>query len=129
VDVRDLAGRLTADGIDVVRVSYSDLLGVDLGRDVLVAQLPSVMEHGLAFCRAVYHTGRQGDVVDAEGGLEAGLPDIRVCPDLSTLARIPWEPGVAQCLGDAYEPDGTEPCAEGPREVLRRAVTRLAELG
>jgi glutamine synthetase len=129
VDVRELTERLTADGVDVVRVCYSDLLGVDRGRDVLVAALPSAMEHGLTFCRAIYHTGPQGDVAEVEGGLAAGLPDIRILPDLSTLARIPWEPGVAQCLGDAYEPDSAEPCAEGPREVLRRAVARLAELG
>nr|WP_255282914.1 glutamine synthetase family protein [Actinomadura madurae] len=128
-DVHDVVQRLTADGIDVVRVSYPDLIGVDRGRDVLVDRLPSVMEHGLAFCRAVFHTSPQGDVVDIAGGLDAGLPDICVRPDLSTLAAIPWEPGVAQCLGEAYEPDGAEPCAEGPREVLRRAIGRLAELG
>ncbi|WP_412517934.1 glutamine synthetase family protein [Actinomadura madurae] len=128
-DVHDVVQRLTADGIDVVRVSYPDLIGVDRGRDVVVDRLPSVMEHGLAFCRAVFHTSPQGDVVDIAGGLDAGLPDICVRPDLSTLAAIPWEPGVAQCLGEAYEPDGAEPCAEGPREVLRRAIGRLAELG
>ncbi|WP_225992771.1 glutamine synthetase family protein [Actinomadura rudentiformis] len=128
-DVHDVVERLTADGIDVVRVSYPDLIGVDRGRDVLVDRLPSVMAHGLAFCRAVYHTSPQGDVVDVAGGLDAGLPDICVRPDLSTLAAIPWEPGVAQCLGEAYEPGGTEPCAEGPREVLRHAIGRLSELG
>lgn len=121
--------RLTAGGIDVVRVSYSDLIGVDRCRDVLVERLPSVMEHGLSFCRAIYHTSPQGDVVEVAGGLDAGLPDIRVVPDLSTLATVPWEQGVASCLGDAYEPDGDEPCPEAPREVLRRAAARLAELG
>ncbi|TQM66961.1 glutamine synthetase [Actinomadura hallensis] len=129
VDVHDAVERLKADDIDVVRVVYSDLIGVDRGRDVVVDRLPAVMEHGLAFCRAVYHTSPQGDVVDVAGGLDAGLPDICVRPDLSTLAPVPWERGVAQCLGEAYEPDGTEPCSEGPREVLRHAVARLAELG
>lgn len=129
VDVHDVVERLKADAVDVVRVSYPDLIGVDRGRDVLVEHLPSVMEHGLAFCRAVYHTSPQGDVVEVTGGIDAGLPDICVRPDLSTLAPIPWERGVAQCLGEAYEPDGAEPCAEGPREVLRHAIGRFAELG
>ncbi|HEY8482850.1 MAG TPA: glutamine synthetase family protein [Spirillospora sp.] len=128
-DVHDAVERLKADGIDVVRVVYPDLIGVDRGRDVVVDRLPAVMEHGLAFCRAVYHTSPQGDVVDVAGGLDAGLPDICVRPDLSTLAPLPWEQGVAQCLGEAYEPDGTQPCAEGPREVLRHAAARLADLG
>ena len=41
--------RLRSEGVDVVRVSYPDLIGVDRGRDVLLDVLPSAMEHGLAF--------------------------------------------------------------------------------
>src|SRR4029077_14292 len=55
--------RLRSQGVDVVRVSYPDLIGVDRGRDVLLDVFPSAMEHGLAFCRAVYHTSPMGDVV------------------------------------------------------------------
>jgi glutamine synthetase len=127
--VEDVVRRLADDGIDVVRVTYSDLIGVDRARDVLVGRLPAAMEHGLSFCRAVYHTSPQGDVVEVPGGLDAGLPDVRVRPDLSTLAALPWEEGVASCLGDAYEPGSTELCPEGPREVLRRVIGKLGELG
>lgn len=126
---REVAERLAGEGIDVVRVTYPDLVGIDRARDVLVERLPDAVEHGLAFCRAVYHTSPQGDTADVAGGLDAGMPDIRVRPDLATLVPLPWEPGVAQCLGEAYEPDRDEPCPEGPREVLRRAVERLAGLG
>src|SRR5438477_10815517 len=73
--------RLRAEGVDVVRVSYPDLIGVDRGRDVLLDVLPSAMEDGLAFCRAVYHTSPVGDVVPVPGGLDAGLPDIHGFPD------------------------------------------------
>ncbi|WP_225992416.1 glutamine synthetase family protein [Actinomadura montaniterrae] len=127
--VQDAVRRLTAGGVDVVRVQYPDLIGVDRARDVLVERLPAVAEHGLSFCRAIYHTSPRGDVVDVAGGLDAGLPDICVRPDLSTLAALPWEPGVASCLADAYEPGGGELCAEGPRDVLRRAVARMGEIG
>ncbi|QXJ21001.1 glutamine synthetase [Actinomadura graeca] len=126
--VQDVVERLIADGIDIVRVGYTDLLGTERARDVLVERLPSVMEHGLSFCRAIYHTTPMGDTVEVAGGLDAGLPDICVRPDLSTLAPVPWETGVASCLGDAFEPDGAEPCPEAPREVLRRAIARLSEL-
>ena len=127
--VEDVVKRLAADGIDVVRVSFADLIGVERARDVLVERLPAVVEHGLSFCRAIYHTSPRGDTVDVPGGLDAGLPDIRVRPDLSTLAAVPWEDGVASCVGDAFEPGRDEPCAEGPREVLRRAAASLAEVG
>ena len=54
--VEDLRGR----GIDVVRVSYADNIGVDRGRDVLIDELPTAMGHGLAFCRSVFHTTPDG---------------------------------------------------------------------
>ncbi len=127
-DPAAVAAMLRERGVDVVRVSYSDLIGTDRGRDVLVDELASSMHHGLAFCRAVYHTSPQGDVVPVTGGIEDGLPDIKVVPDLATLAPMPWEPGAVWALGDAHDPDG-EPAAESPRELVRRICGRLGELG
>ncbi|WP_328432203.1 glutamine synthetase family protein [Streptomyces sp. NBC_00453] len=127
--VRRHQDRLAAEGIDVVRVTYPDLIGTDRARDVLLDHLPSACEHGLAFCRAVYHTTPRGDVVAIEGGIEAGLPDISVRPDLSTLARVPWEPGVAWCLGDTTAPATGGPAAESPRDLLRSVLARCADAG
>ncbi|MFI0509576.1 glutamine synthetase family protein [Streptomyces sp. WSLK1-5] len=121
--------RLVSDGIDVVRVIYPDLIGTDRARDVLVDHLPSACEHGLAFCRAVYHTTPQGDVVPVAGGLDAGLPDVCVRPDLSTLSALPWEPGVATCLGDVTDPATSGPAAESPRDLLRAVLARCAAQG
>jgi glutamine synthetase len=127
-DVAAVCERLRADGVDVVRVSYPDLIGVDRGRDVLLDELPAAVGHGLAFCRAVYHTSPMGDVVPVQGGLEEGLPDIHVRPDLATLAPLPWEPSAAWCLGDATTPDGV-PAAESPRNVVRRVADQVSGLG
>ncbi len=127
-DVSAVVARLREQGVDVVRVSYSDLIGVDRGRDVLLDELERVTGHGLAFCRAVYHTSPRGDVVPVAGGLDVGLPDIKVTPDLSTLTPLPWEPGAAWCVGDAWAHDGG-PAEEAPRQVARRVSERLAELG
>ncbi|MFE9097333.1 glutamine synthetase family protein [Streptomyces sp. NPDC007264] len=127
--VRRHLDRLTAEGIDVVRVTYPDLLGTDRARDVLLDHLPAACEHGLAFCRAVYHTTPRGDVVPVAGGLEAGLPDITVRPDLDTLAALPWEPGVASCLGDVTDPATGLPAPESPRDLLRGVLARCAEHG
>ena len=126
--VAAVSERLAGQGIDVVRVSYPDLIGVDRGRDVLLGELPAAVSHGLAFCRAVYHTSPMGDVVPVQGGLEDGLPDITVRPDLGTLTPLPWEQGAAWCLGDAFTPDGA-PAPESPRAVARRVAGRVAGLG
>ena len=55
--------------------------------------------------------------IPIQGGIEDGLPDVIVKPDLSTLAPLPWEPGVMHCLGDTFLADGT-PAPESPRTVV-----------
>ncbi len=127
-DVAAVSERLRARGIDVIRVSYADMIGVDRGRDVLLEELPSAVSHGLAFCRAVYHTSPVGDVVPVQGGLELGLPDIMVYPDLATVTPLPWERGAAWCLGDAVTSDGA-PAEESPRAVAYRVASQVASLG
>jgi len=127
-DAGVVAERLREQGVDVVRVSYPDLIGVDRGRDVLMGELGAAVEHGLAFCRAIYHTSPRGDVVPVQGGLDAGLPDITVYPDLSTITPLPWEPGAAWCLGEAYAEDG-EVAGESPRSVARRVASQLEAVG
>ncbi|GAA3536526.1 glutamine synthetase family protein [Streptomyces osmaniensis] len=128
-DIRRHMERLTTEGVDVVRVTYPDLIGTDRARDVLVDHLPAACEHGLAFCRAVYHTTPQGDVVPVPGGLDAGLPDVTVRPDLSTLTALPWEPGVATCLGEVTDPATGAPAPESPRDLLRTVLAHCAEQG
>lgn len=127
-DLADVIEGLRAQGVDVVRISYSDMIGVDRGRDVLIDELPTAMGHGLAFCRAIFHTSPQGDVVPVAGGLDAGLPDVNVRPDLSTLSAMPWEEGAAWAIGDVRGPDG-QPHSESPRAVLTRVERLLAEHG
>ena len=43
------AGRLTADGIDVIRLTYSDLIGSERGRDLLEQHVPRTFGDGVAF--------------------------------------------------------------------------------
>ncbi|MCU7727951.1 glutamine synthetase family protein [Actinoplanes sp. KI2] len=118
---------LTEQNIDVVRLAYSDLIGAERGRDLLVRHLARTAGDGVAFCRSIYGTSPMGDVVDIDGGLSAGLPDVLAVPDLSTIRPVPWEPGVAHVLADVYNPDGS-PAQESPRTVLRRVIDRFATL-
>lgn len=126
--LRQLAEQLRAEGIDIVRIGYSDLIGTERGRDVLVDRFDRTVGDGVAFCRSVYGTSPMGDVVDIAGGLSAGLPDIVAFPDVATARKVPWEPGVAHVIADVHNPDGS-PSEESPRMVLRRVVERFAELG
>jgi glutamine synthetase len=118
---------LIHDGYDVVRVGYCDVIGSERARDVLVKGFARTAEDGLAFCRSVYATTPTGDTVPIEGGLAEGLPDVIAFPDLSTIKPLPWDPGVAHCIADIYDPDGT-PSLVSPRNVLKRVVERFAAL-
>ena len=113
------ADALAEQGIDVVRLGYCDIIGTDRGRDLLAGRFPRTAAGGVAFCRSVYGTTPMGDVVDIEGGMAAGLPDIVAFPDLATMQAVPWEPGVAHCIADLYNPDGT-PSPESPRAYSKR---------
>ena len=124
----DAAADLVSRQIDVVRLGYSDLLGTERGRDILVSRFARTVSSGVAFCRSVYGTSPMGDVVDIEGGLSDGLPDVVAFPDVTTLQDVPWEPGVAHCIADMYNPDG-KLSPVSPRNVLKRVVERFAELG
>ncbi|MDF5752249.1 glutamine synthetase family protein [Spongiactinospora sp. TRM90649] len=127
--VREHIERLAEQRVDVVRVIYPDLTGTDRARDVLLDFLPNACDHGLAFCRAVYHTSPRGDTLEISGGMDAGMPDIVVMPDLATLAPVPWEPGVAWCHGDVIDPATGAPAPESPRDLLRGVLARCAEHG
>lgn len=115
-------------GIDVVRLGYADLIGTERSRDLLVNRFARTTGSGVAFCRSVYGTTPMGDVVDIEGGLGDGLPDILAVPDLATMQEVPWESGVAHCIADLHNADGS-PSEQSPRTVLRRAVERFSQLG
>jgi len=54
-DVEQVIEELRAQGVDVVRVSYSDLIGVDRGRDVLIDELRTAVRE--VFVRSPFMRG------------------------------------------------------------------------
>ncbi|GAA3967442.1 type I glutamate--ammonia ligase [Actinomadura viridis] len=123
-----MAATLSDRDIDIVRIGYPDLIGTERGRDLLVGRFARTAQDGVAFCRTVYGTTPGGDLLEIEQGLSAGLPDVIAVPDVATVRDLPWEPGVAHCIADIFNPDGT-PAEESPRAVLKRMVAVFAELG
>lgn len=126
--LEEAAARLTRDGIDIVRLGYSDLMGTERGRDIVVDRFSRTVGDGVAFCRSVFGVAPTGDLVDIAGGMSDGLPDVVAFPDLATLQPVPWERGVASCVADVFNPDGS-PSEESPRNVLKRVVSQFDELG
>ena len=61
-------------------------------------------------------------------GIRTGAGDLVVLPEPDTLRELTWRLGWRICLATPVWPDGS-PCELASREVLRRALGALAELG
>ena len=61
-------------------------------------------------------------------GLRSGAGDMLVHPDADTLRAMAWRPGWNVCLATPSWPDGRR-CELASREVLRRVLADVAELG
>ena len=125
-DLAALKARLDTDNIDVLRLVFPDVLGMTRSKDLLVSQLAKAGSP--AFCQGLWVTTTQGGVLDGNDIMSTGLPDLTTRIDEDTLTMMPWEPGVAYVLADAFNPDGSA-SALAPRSVLRTVVEQYAALG
>ena len=60
---------------------------------------------------------------------EAGYGDYVMKPDLDTLRPVPWLEGTVMVLCDVLDHHTHEPVTHSPRQVLKRQIDRLKELG
>jgi glutamine synthetase len=123
-----LRDELKARNIDVLRFIYADVLGIPRSKDVLVSQLDKAAHNGPAFCQGVWVTTVRGGVLDAGNIAADGLQDLVSKLDPDTITELPWEPGVAYAIVDAFNPDGG-PNHFSPRTVLRKVIEGFNEIG
>lgn len=128
LDLSDVRASLQARGIDVLRVLYADVLGITRSKDMLVSQIERALGHGPTFCQGVWVTNTQGGVLDGQGSISDGLPDLVTQIVPSTIRDIPWEPGVAYVVADVFEPDGSRHQIS-PRSVLQNVIDGYSALG
>ena len=128
-DLAETRRILETQGIDVVRLIFTDLLGITRSKDILVSQLERAAAHGPAFCQGTWVTTTRGGVLDAgTGSFGDGLPDMISKLDTDTIRPIPWLPGVAYAIADIDNPDGSRSDV-APRAVLRTVLDEYAKLG
>ena len=115
--MKALRESLTAAGIHSLLVQFTDLHGVAKGKLVPLAHLDDVLAIGAGFSGpSIWGTGlpRTGPRAEymARGAASTAMP-------------LPWWPGVARIVGDGFVAgEAFEAC---PRQVLKRAITNLAE--
>jgi glutamine synthetase len=123
---------LVAEGtIDTVLVALTDMQGRLQGKRCHARYfLDEVVGHGTEACNYLLAVDVDMNTVAgfAMSSWERGYGDFVLRPDLATLRRVPWHEGTALVLCDLEWEDGS-PVLASPRQVLRRQVERLAELG
>jgi glutamine synthetase len=106
--------------IRFVRLWFTDVLGTLKSVAVAPAELEGAFAEGLGF---------DGSAI--EGFARVYESDMLAKPDPATFAVLPWRaesPGVARMFCDILMPDGSPSYAD-PRYVLKRALSRAADMG
>jgi glutamine synthetase len=131
LSVEELRYAVQTGTIDTVVLAIVDMQGRLQGKR-LHAQffLDEVMAHATEGCNYLLAVDVEMNTVDgyAMSGWERGYGDFVMAPDLSTLRRVPWQPGTAMLLADLTWLDGA-PVVASPRQILKAQLDRLAQRG
>ena len=124
--------RAVAEGaIDTVSVAITDMQGRLQGKRIDADYfVDEVMEGYTEGCNYLMAVDIDMNTVDgyAMSSWDSGYGDMVMRPDLSTLHRVPWQPGTVGVLCDLETEEG-DPVAPSPRQVLRRQLDALAAAG
>src|ERR1700736_2371376 len=117
--------------VDTVVLALVDMEGRLVGKRLTGRHfLESAVPHGAESCE--YLLATDVDMSPQQGyglaGWNRGFGDFQLKPDLATLRPLPWHPGAALVLADAFAEDG-EPIQVSPRQILRRQLARLHARG
>ncbi len=117
--------------VDTVVLALVDMEGRLVGKRLTARHfLESALPHGAESCE--YLLATDVDMSPQQGyglaGWNRGFGDFQLKPDLTSLRLLPWQPGAALVLADAYAESG-EPILVSPRQILRRQLERLASRG
>ncbi|MBI1350964.1 MAG: glutamine synthetase [Actinomycetales bacterium] len=113
--------------IDTVAVALTDMQGRLQGKRIDADFfLEDVMGHHTEGCNYLLAVDVDMNTVDgyAMSSWDTGYGDMVMRPDLSTLHRVPWQPGTAGVLCDLVTEQG-EPVKPSPRQVLKAQLERL----
>ena len=129
--VQELTALVASREIDTVIIAFTDMQGRLVGKRASARLfLEELAEHGAECCNYLLAVDVEMNTVDgyAISSWERGYGDMAMIPDLDTLRLTPWLPGTAMVTADLTWLDET-PVAPDPRQVLKRQIARLAEMG
>jgi len=132
----ELAQRLNAGDIDLVRFAFADQHGMVRGKTLVAQQASHALQAGVnltstLFAKDTSHT-TVFPVFEKGGGFDfpgmQGGEDFVLVADPTTFCLLPWTPRTGWVLCDAYSTTG-QPCPLATRRILQRALKELGEAG
>lgn len=126
MDVQTILLQARQAGVKLVRFLYCGNDGVIRGKAASIEALGGALEAGIGLTVAMQSFTMLDRLVPA--GSFGPVGEIRLVPDLSTFAVLPYGPKSARVLVDMVQIDRT-PWAICPRTFLKRMIARAAEHG
>ena len=129
--ISELEGLVAAREVDTVIMAFTDMQGRLIGKRASARLfLEDLAAHGAECCNYLLAVDVENNTVDGYtiSSWETGYGDMAMIPDMSTLRTTPWLPGTVMVTCDLNWLDG-RPVAPSPREILKKQIARLAELG
>jgi glutamine synthetase len=118
------------DGGEFILLGMPDVNGSIRGKALRPAAFASALRHGTVMTDLLLALDPTDTPISdyTKFGIRSGAGDLIVRPEPSTLHDLTWRPGWKICLATPSWPDGS-PCELASREVLRRVLASLSELG
>ncbi len=115
-------------GTRTVVIGIGDLNGILRGKRIPASRWEHVQREGIAMSNATFALDMTCDIWDTPyTNFDTGYPDMHVKPT-GKVNPIPWEDGVAYCMGRAETHDG-KPVPIDPRQALLRVLAEAAKMG
>ena len=114
--------RVEDENVDFIRMQFTDILGTVKNVSIPAGQIEKAFDEGIYF-----------DGSSIEGFVRIQESDMRLVPDPSTFAILPWrrreEGASARLICNVIDTSTGEPFAGDPRAVLKNALTRASDMG
>ncbi len=116
------------EGTHTVILGVGDMCGIMRGKRIPASHWETICKEGNALSVALFAIDMTCDVWDTPYvNFGNGYPDMHMFP-LTQPKAVPWEPGVAVCMGYAEGGDH-KPVPIDPRQVLKRQLDRAKDMG
>jgi len=122
-EAQDVLDEIEEKNVDFLRLQFTDILGTVKNVSITADQAEKAFTEGIYF-----------DGSSINGFVRIQESDMRLVPDPSTFAILPWREDVeggasGRLICDVYDTSTGEPFSGDPRRILKDAVERAEEMG